>query len=391
MKVRRLFTLLVAVAIAIAIGFAWNPSPAQADDTVDVGVTRAMEQIINAFDTAAVDERFPNARGEVVSRWTNLAGGDTGWSAPEDRVTDTVDTGWDMSDIHDTTHFEGLAVTDVFGETESIAANDTRVRAVEIANLGNNYVEIDFSAYHLIGEGYQNEFTDGNDTFTLELHYADGSYTAEDFYTLPDEDLEGVGGSDGDVTGWTMGEVKTLFLVVKSGVDAADGDEIKSDFWVTNNAPVRDPSGSGDAWERGVPVGEDQYDTQTGLFWTVVEGPVIQIDKSHDTPSGRTRPGDTIDYTLTVDNIGSDTASGVTIIDAIPQHTTYIAGSAAGDDPDYGESVDIDFSDNLNADNFDDADDDATEMIRWYYDTIPADQEDGEYGSLELSFSVTID
>ena len=388
MKIRNLLALVLAVAIAAA-GLAWSPSPAQAEDTVDVGVTRAMEEIINAFDTAALETRLPNARGEVVSRWTNLAGGDTGYSAPETLVDDTVDTGWDMTDIHDTTYFEGLTVVDVFGETESIAASDTRVRAVEIANLGNNYVDIDFTANHLIGEGYQGESSDGNDTFTLDLYFADGSHTAEDFYTLEDADLNNVGGSDGDVPGWTMGEVKTLFLVVRTEADASDGDEVKSDFWVTNNAPVRDPSGTGDAWERGEPTDEDNYDTQTGVFWTVVEGPAIEIDKSSD--FYRTRPGDTIAYTLTVKNTGSDTASSVTIVDAIPEFTTYDPGTAVGDATEYGVTPEIDFSDDLSADEFDDGDDDATQMIRWEYSTIPADQYDGSYGELELNFQVIID
>ena len=38
-------------------------------------------------------------------------------------------------------------------------------------------------------------------------------------------------------------------------------------------------------------------------------------------------PGDTLTYTLIVDNNGSTTASGVAVTDPVPAYTAYLAGS----------------------------------------------------------------
>lgn len=68
-----------------------------------------------------------------------------------------------------------------------------------------------------------------------------------------------------------------------------------------------------------------------------------------DTSGGTILPGDTLRYTVPVENIGLDTASGSTFFDAIPTGTTYVPGSltvdgapmtdAAGDDlGEYGVS-----------------------------------------------------
>ena len=385
MKIRSFLALVLAVAIAAAVGLAWSPSPAQAEDTVDVGVTQAMEEIINAYDTAADERRLPENHGEVVSRWTNLVDEDTGYSAPSELVTNTVDTGWDMSDITAADSQFVDSVSDTFlGDTEIITAGDSVVRAVRVANMGNNYAAIDFSALH-------EPLTD-NDTFNLSLYYEDGFLTAEEFDpTFAEVGTGGTGGVSGDIVGWTMGQVRTIFLVVESHADAADGDEVKSDFLITNNAPVfgENLSTSGDGWERGTPTDEDQYDTQTGVFWTQLAGPVIEIDKDQEIPSGQTRPGDTINYTLTLDNTGGDTASDVVIVDAIPQFTSYVVGSASGDPTEYGVGPTIEYSDDLET--WDTTQTGEEDGIRWTYETIPAGQEEGDYGSLELDFSVTID
>ena len=391
MRVRRLFTLLVAVAIAIAIGFAWSPSPAQAEE-VDVGVTQAMEEIINAFDTAAVESRFPENRGEVVSRWTNLAGGDTGWAAPTSLVEENVDTGWDMSDITDadSMSIHGGDQAEFWGETVTLTPSDTVVRAVQVANMGNNYVEIDFSVLHEAVE---------SDSFNLSLYYEDGFHKADDFdpETIGQEVIApGIEGGAGDIEGWTMGQVRTIFLVVEAHTDAADGSEVKSDFEITNNAPVSgdNPSTTGDGWERGTPTDEDQYDTQFGVFWTEVAGPDITIEKDQEIPSGQTRPGDTINYTLTLENTGGDTASDVVIVDAIPEFTSYVEGSYSDTATIYDVSPTVEFSDSLatfdwQSEGTHDAED--VQAIRWTYDAIPADQEEAGEGSLDMSFSVTID
>jgi uncharacterized repeat protein (TIGR01451 family) len=65
-----------------------------------------------------------------------------------------------------------------------------------------------------------------------------------------------------------------------------------------------------------------------------VKFPVIGALKSSDPASGTVAapapvtPGQTIDYTITVSNTGLADATGVTVSDAIPAGTTYVAGSA---------------------------------------------------------------
>lgn len=303
----RCLTFLVIFSALVLIS-----SPALAQDTVEVGVTRAMEQVINAIDPTG--GTLPLNAGELSVRFENVSN-DTRYSFAAQKST-TVDTGWDMSNTTDTTTLEGSGNVAVFGETTTISAGDSIVRALQVVNLGNNYVNIDFSAIH--------QLLVGSDTFNVELSYADGQYTASDFGGAADTTLVASGNqtADGDIVGWTMGERKTIFLVVEADSIATEGDLSKSEFEITNNAPVTSPSTTGDAWERGVPIDvDDTYDTQTGVFWTEVAGPVISLTKTQTV--GDARPGDTIVYDINVSNDGSDTAYNVDIVDAVPQFASY--------------------------------------------------------------------
>ncbi|MDI6791344.1 MAG: OmpA family protein [bacterium] len=53
---------------------------------------------------------------------------------------------------------------------------------------------------------------------------------------------------------------------------------------------------------------------------------------SADATGGDLIPGDTITYTITVRNTGSDTADNISITDTIPTNTTYVSGSIKGGD-----------------------------------------------------------
>ncbi|MFA6467853.1 MAG: hypothetical protein WCW35_03075 [Bacteroidota bacterium] len=63
--------------------------------------------------------------------------------------------------------------------------------------------------------------------------------------------------------------------------------------------------------------------------WTVtrVKAPVMVLTKSVQAQNGRTRPGDTLIYTITYTNTGSGTANSIVITDASPTNTSYIADS----------------------------------------------------------------
>jgi len=63
---------------------------------------------------------------------------------------------------------------------------------------------------------------------------------------------------------------------------------------------------------------------------TSVACPALTVVKSADPVSGSTvARGSTITYTLTLSNAGSGSASGVTVTDAVPAGTSYVAGSAS--------------------------------------------------------------
>ncbi|UCG45839.1 MAG: DUF11 domain-containing protein, partial [Candidatus Bathyarchaeota archaeon] len=63
------------------------------------------------------------------------------------------------------------------------------------------------------------------------------------------------------------------------------------------------------------------------------QAPVLGIGKTAvPAPGGTVQPGDTITYTITYNNTGTDNATNVAIIDAVPTYSTYVTGSASGAD-----------------------------------------------------------
>lgn len=64
----------------------------------------------------------------------------------------------------------------------------------------------------------------------------------------------------------------------------------------------------------------------------VVGAPTLNVTKTVKKVAGSTStdvyPGDTLEYTITVRNTGSADATGVTVVDALPAGTTYVADSA---------------------------------------------------------------
>ena len=362
--------LIFAVVVTAFICLSGTITVGHAEE-VDLGITQALEEIINAIDPG---EQLPEEAGQLSSRWVNEAFGDTSFAVADAEISINVDTGWDMSNVQDTIASE--PEWDTVADTEYeflMAPGDSIVVAIPIVNQGNNASSIEFNAHHLI------EGTDmSNDTFTMELGYRDGEHGPEDLTGANDvTDAEGT-------IDFTMGEVKTLFAVINIDADAADGDSTASEFFVTNNAPPDEDSPEyGDNWSYDEGPGSGDYrDTQALVFVTEVAGPVISIDKQFadgETPEDK-RPGATVGYELTVENIGSAVAKEVIVVDAIPQFTTYPG------DADAPDGVDIDYEETLGGDNWQETmDAENVEMIRWSWDEL----DDGE--SDEVTFSVTID
>jgi uncharacterized repeat protein (TIGR01451 family) len=69
--------------------------------------------------------------------------------------------------------------------------------------------------------------------------------------------------------------------------------------------------------------------SQTGSDSTpITAAPILSAQKSvTDLDGGVTRPGHVLRYTITVQNTGNTVATGAALADAIPAHTTYVAGS----------------------------------------------------------------
>jgi uncharacterized repeat protein (TIGR01451 family) len=67
--------------------------------------------------------------------------------------------------------------------------------------------------------------------------------------------------------------------------------------------------------------------SDNGYHITLIKAPVMTLTKSVMTLTGRTRPGDTLIYTITYTNTGSGSANQIVITDISPSNTTYLANS----------------------------------------------------------------
>lgn len=331
--------------------------------------TTSGETTANALPTG---DTFPQSTGEMSVKWNNTTGGDTQFadSAPGN-VTTTVDTGFDMSNLQDPGN-------------QTITPGDSTVYTLDVQNKGNNAEPVTFNFEQTVDSGVQS-------SFTWELFEEDSGNNS--FDTGVDRRLENNGGT----IAYAENEQDTLYAVVTATSDAGDGDTLGHRFFATNNAPINGPGSNvdgtpGDQWERGTVIGtEDTYDTQTTFYRTSISGPVMTITKSIDDglSSGSYRPGDTVGYRITATNTGSDTATDVEVVDAMPDSTTLstigtgstLNGntlSATEQDNDVNQPFEDDAGSNEN-----------TERIKWTIDEIGPSGQSND--SVELTFRVRID
>ncbi|MFB6345784.1 MAG: hypothetical protein ABEK50_08445, partial [bacterium] len=140
-------------------------------------------------------------------------------------------------------------------------------------------------------------------------------------------------------------------------------------------------------WEDGQPIsGADANDTQDVYFRTSVEGPVLSVSKTFSSVSGSYRPGDTISYSITVTNTGADTAGNEAVVDAMPDSTTFVSGSAT-DDADVTPSYSTSLSESDDFTNSGGTGSTSTERVKFKLDGINL----GPGDSKSFSFKVTID
>ncbi|MGH2711095.1 MAG: hypothetical protein ACRDH9_07830, partial [Actinomycetota bacterium] len=105
-------------------------------------------------------------------------------------------------------------------------------------------------------------------------------------------------------------------------------------FQVTVNSPLAD----GTPLTNTASVTADEPDAGSVLSddanHTVSAAPAVSVTKTSTPAEGGTvNPGDTVDYTVVVENLisGSDSTSGLTVTDPTPANTTFVDGSATVD------------------------------------------------------------
>ncbi len=89
--------------------------------------------------------------------------------------------------------------------------------------------------------------------------------------------------------------------------------------------------------------------TATGKIAALIKAPVMTLNKWVTKQSGRSRPGDTLIYTIKYVNTGSGDANNIVITDASPTNTTYIDSSVAtsSDSSTWTPKTDISDGDNV--------------------------------------------
>lgn len=283
--------------------------------------TTSLQDVINAKSVSG--GTIAANSGEVSVQWTNTTGSDTTYTDTNTTVATTVDTGFDM--------IPGMNSNYPTEGNQTVTPGDSVVYTIQVKNEGNNAKAVPFTLNLKTDSGVDGEFTqelyqDSNDNNTFDTG-TDAEVTSSAV------------GSDSDIL-FMEDSAETFFAVVTAKNSASNGDTLGNDFFVTDNAPIGNGTGgtAGDQWEDtdaiggGVPItGEDANDTQDVFFRTEVQGPVLSVSKSFSLVSGSARPGDTVEYSITVENTGADTASNEAVVDAMPDSTTFVPGSATDD------------------------------------------------------------
>ncbi len=324
-KIKSLYFLLLVV---MALGLSNAPA---------LAYTLGGSQIENAKST----DTFPLNPGQMSVRWVNKEGADTQYSDTPTSLTTEVDTGYDIVNIVNAKTSDSWTISvagavasqaSTAGETEpkNVTAGDTVVHAYQVHNRSNNAAPIPFRLSHYFNDGV----TTSNDTFVVELFYVDATQTADQFDTTT---ANRISGNDTAELNFIYNEVKTVYAVITVKSNASNQDSVTSRFLASDQVdPSRgDTATAGDQWEEGTSLANgtaDNNDTQVMWMTTTVSGPVLDISKSLASlaPQGTYRPGDTVEFTITVTNTGADTAYTVVLSDAVPDSTTYAPGSAAG-------------------------------------------------------------
>jgi len=108
--------------------------------------------------------------------------------------------------------------------------------------------------------------------------------------------------------------------------DAAQTNTGVADVTTFVDTVFADAAGATDAAKDGKFSALDAYKVVTATI-AVVKSSTVISDPVNGTSNPKALPGAVIQYCLVVNNTGSASATGVTLSDAIPSNTTYVAGS----------------------------------------------------------------
>ena len=171
------------------------------------------------------------------------------------------------------------------------------------------------------------------DTFRQGIGLSDTNWGVTAYHIFNDNNSDSYyTAGEPETTRITLSAGSTRIIIVTMAVPttATDGDSSHITLVVTNDAPKNFSSTTGDGWENGVPIpGNDSRDTMYDTIVTRVSAPNVIVTKTvTEVTAGNSRPGDTLEFVISFDNDGSDSARGVTLVDAIPANTRYIWNSA---------------------------------------------------------------
>ncbi|NUN70135.1 MAG: DUF11 domain-containing protein [Bacteroidetes bacterium] len=116
----------------------------------------------------------------------------------------------------------------------------------------------------------------------------------------------------------------TPFIVGTDSVIVAQGDSI---FLIARDSIAQNQTDRARDSANYVVTSVFLPESATGYHITRVKAPVMTLTKSVTAQNGRSRPGDTLIYTITYTNTGSGSANQIVISDVSPNNTTYIEES----------------------------------------------------------------
>ena len=216
----------------------------------------------------------------------------------------TVDTAYDMLQIGQPSDKSG-------------GIGDTVSFAYQIGNLGNATIRFYFDSGHTTGLGDSSWVTQSGSYKVYWDTNNDGLWATNDTVVKSQEYYLAPGATD------------TVVLVVLVPTTANEGESSNAFIGVSDGAPNKNGSTTGDGWETGVPRGVDYTDTQYDTTITTVSAPNVFVTKTvTEATAGLSRPGDTLSFVISFDNDGSDSARGLVIHDVIPDNTRYVWNSA---------------------------------------------------------------